>query len=392
MNYELRTVGDDRQVRTLRLQAGSLQQARQAAENRGLAVLAVRPAGLRRARRPVFALATFCQELQTLLEAGLGVVESIEALAEKEAARDARAVLQDLAGALHEGLALSDAAARRGDVFPPLLVGLLRASEHTGDLPAALGRYAEHALRLHALRARLVGAAIYPAVLLAAGAAVSAFLLLAVVPSFAGVYSDSGREMPALSRWLMQWGGFAAAHPGALGTALLLAALAAVAASLHLSRTGGWARLLQRLPVLGPRARLLQLARLYTTLGVLLEGGLPVLGALDLAASSGSGPLHAPLQQVRRRVLDGEPLSQALDGAALGTPVALRMLRAGERSGRLGAMLLRSAALHDADNARWIERCSRIVEPALMLVIGLGVGGIVVLLYLPIFDLAGAVQ
>jgi general secretion pathway protein F len=392
MHYRVRTLSPGNELGTALVEADSADHARRLIEQRALAALAVEARPAPRSHSDALPLLHFCRELQAMLEAGLSLVESIEALCEKESAAAAREVLGRLLDHLRQGLALSDAAERQPEVFPPLFLGLVRASERSGELVNALARYGDHEQQLQQLRARLVGAALYPSILLAAGAAVSCFLMFYVVPSFASVYRDSGRPMPWLSQLLMDWGVFASAHARPLGMAALAGLGLAFAAGRRAWRSGRLARLLRALPWVAARARLMELARLYTTLGLLIEGGLPVTAAMELAAAAVSTLTRDDLARARQRVESGEPLSQALDATGLASPVALRMLRVGERSGQLGAMLRRCAAFHDAQNGQWLERFGKVVEPALMALIGLAVGLVVVLLYLPIFDLAGALQ
>ena len=134
------------------------------------------------------------------------------------------------------------------------------------------------------------------------------------------------------------------------------------------------------------------MTRLYLTLGMLLEGGLPITQALALARGTLGGSQSSVLDGATREIVNGESLSDAFERAGLTTPVAARFMRVGERSGRLGEMLNRSARYYDGEISRWIERFTRTFEPLLMTAIGVVVGLIVVMLYMPIFDLAGSFQ
>jgi len=242
------------------------------------------------------------------------------------------------------------------------------------------------------LRSRMISAAIYPAILLVVGAAVTLFLMAYVVPRFAGVYQGSGRALPWLSQLLLDWGEFAGQHAGAVLGVLVALALAGVWWLRGVLRSGRWIAVLTRLPGVGERVRIIELSRLYLTTGMLLEGGIPILTALDVVGDAVSPTTRNALADARRIIADGGPLSQAFEHSGLATPIALRMLRVGERSGQMGAMLTRSALFYEGESARWMERFSKVFEPALMTAIGLLVGLIVVLLYLPIFDLAGSLQ
>jgi general secretion pathway protein F len=238
------------------------------------------------------------------------------------------------------------------------------------------------------VRNKLISAAIYPSILLCVGGGVAAFLIAYVVPRFATIYEGTGRSLPWMSQVLLDWGKFAAGH----GLMLAGAALAVIVGGVTLLRAAiakaGLVTLLGKLPVLGPHLRIYQLSRLYLTLGMLLEGGIPIVPAMETAGGTISPALRERLTEARIAVQSGTNLSSAFDTQGLTTPISLRMLRVGERSGELGTMLTKSAAFYDGEISRWIDRFTRLFEPLLMSAIGLVVGTIVILLYMPIFDLA----
>jgi general secretion pathway protein F len=157
-------------------------------------------------------------------------------------------------------------------------------------------------------------------------------------------------------------------------------------------RRGGVTKLLTMVPGLGERVRIYELSRLYLTLGMLLEGGITVVGAMESVMTMMSPGLAASLARASSAIQGGTPLSEAFEAERLTTPISLRMLRVGERSGELGAMLTRSAEFYDGEIGRWIDRFTKLFEPILMAVIGIIVGAIVVLLYMPIFDLADSLS
>ncbi len=388
MQFEVRALSADAVVEQLSIDAFDEADARRQAEARGLFVSSVRRRGGARARGGI-SLVLFSQELLALLAAGLGVVEALEALLEKETNPVLSSVLGRLLAGLREGKRFSSVLAEQGDRFPPLYIGIVKAAEGTSDLPRSLARYIDYQQRIDAVRAKVLSAAIYPTILLMVGGGVSLFLITYVVPRFAEVYQGAGRDLPFMSRLLLGWGQFAANH-----TAWLLAGLFALAALLvlgarHLLARGGIAGVLARLPGIGERVRIYELSRLYLTLGMLTEGGIPVVHAIDTVQSMVSPAVRAGLQQARLAVESGLPLSSAFAANGLTTPISLRMLRVGERTGDMGPMLTQSAAFYDGEISRWIDRFTRTFEPLLMAAIGLVVGAIVVLLYMPIFDLAG---
>ncbi len=390
MQFDVRTLSPEMVIGHLVVDGRDEADARRQVEARGLFVSSIAPVrGARRGRGKSLSLLLFSQELLALLNAGLGVVEALEALLEKEAAPATRTVLERLLGGLREGQRLSAVLADQPDLFPPLYIGIVRAAEGTSDLPRALARYIEYQQRIDLVRGKIVSAAIYPCILLLVGGGVSLFLIAYVVPRFAEVYQGAGRNLPWMSQVMLTWGQFAAEHTAGLLGGVVLALAALVLGVRRLLANGGLARLLAKLPGIGERVRIYELSRLYLTLGMLSEGGITILHAIDTVQGMVSLTVREGLQAARLEIEAGMPLSSAFENNGLTTPISLRMLRVGERTGDMGPMLTQSAAFYDGEISRWIDRFTRTFEPMLMAAIGLVVGAIVVLLYMPIFDLAG---
>jgi general secretion pathway protein F len=391
MQFAVRTLAPDLSITTMVIDANDALDARRQVEARGLFVSAVEPARAAALgqRGGKLSLVLFSQELLALLNAGLGIVESLEALLEKEGAPATRAVLERLLGGLREGKRFSSVLAEQPGLFPPLYIGIVRAAEGTSDLPRALARFIDYQQRIDVVRAKLVSAAIYPSILLLVGGGVSLFLISYVVPRFAEVYQGAGRNLPWMSQMMLGWGQFAGAHSFGLGLSIAGALAAAFFGIRHLLRSGGIARLLAKVPAIGERVRIYELSRLYLTLGMLSEGGITIINAIETVQAMVSPGVRNNLAAARAMIEAGQPLSDAFEAHALTTPISLRMLRVGERTGDMGPMLTQSAAFYDGEITRWIDRFTRTFEPLLMAGIGLVVGAIVVLLYMPIFDLAG---
>jgi len=394
MQFRVRAVdAGSQQVMDLTLEALDEQDARAQLVARQLMPLSLRRgAGLAWRRAERFSVPLFAQELHALTQAGLGLVESLEAFAEKERAAETRAVLERLIAALKSGQRFSAALRAQGAVFPPLFVGIVEAAENTGELAGALERFIGYTQSVAAVRQRMLSAAIYPSILLGMGSLVTLFLLAWVVPRFAAVYRGSSRALPWASQLLLDWGSFAGQHAAALGLAFALAVAALAFWIWQVLRRGDALRVVRIVPGVARWLELMTLSRLFLTLGLLLRGGLPVHQALQLARSVLPAARAPAVERVAARIAEGQALSAALDEAGLATSISRRFVRAGERSGQVAEMLSRAAAYHDAETARWIERFTRMFEPVLMAVIGVVIGGIVLLLYMPIFDLAGSLQ
>jgi general secretion pathway protein F len=226
--------------------------------------------------------------------------------------------------------------------------------------------------------------------LIAVGGMVSLFLMLYVVPRFAHIYEERAADLPLVSKVLLAWG--QAVHTHGL---IVLAVAACVAVALFYYARAARIRIgnaLWNVPAIGERLKVYQLARFYRTIGMLLRGGMPLVQSLEMGAELLHPVLRDRLVAARQAISEGRNVSASLDAAGLTTPVALRMLAVGERGGNMGEMLEQIAAFHDEELARWVDWFTRLFEPILMALIGLVIGAIVVLMYMPIFELAGGLQ
>lgn len=398
MQYQVKAVNGSKGIVSLRLDAPSADEARQQAEQQGLRVMSLRPAkglpglGLNFSRGQAFPLVLFSQELATLLNAGLALVNAIESLAEKEEEASRRKVLSDITRLLYEGKSFSQALTQLPSVFPELYVALIQSSEKTGSVGEALSRYVAYRNRIELVKQKVIGASVYPALLVVVGAGVILFLLGYVVPRFSAVFGDKGEHLPWLSRVLLATGQAIHDHIGALA---LGAALAVIGAMLLLQLPAvriALGNMVSAVPAVRRRLFLYQVARLYRSLGILLQGGIPIVSAITMARGLVGTAMRVRLDRAAQRIREGQPLSQALEQNELSTPVSLRMLRAGEQAGNLGDMMERTADFYDEEMGRWIDWFVRLFEPLLMVFVGAAIGVVVILMYIPIFELAGSIQ
>jgi len=392
MRYELRAITQDGRLESVDCQALDAQSARAHAESRGYTVLEVRARRSLVARSSRFPVQLFSQELLVLLAAGLTLVEALETLAQKEKRAEWRAVLTGVLALLRQGHPLSAALEQAPAAFPPLYVATVRAAERTSDLVPALSRYVTYQTQLEAIRRRVANASIYPALLIGVGGLVTLFLMLYVVPRFGKIYAERSTDLPLFSQLLIGWGQLVQGH-AVLVIGVVAAAVAAVVLALRqASVRAALGDALWRIPALGERLKVYQLARFYRTTGMLLKGGTPLVGALGMAAELLHPVLRERLRAASLAISEGHPVSESLDANGLATPVALRMLTVGDRSGTMGDMMERIAGFHDEELSRWVDWFTRLFEPILMALIGLVIGAIVILMYMPIFELAGNLQ
>jgi general secretion pathway protein F len=396
MQFQINAIDARRKIVSLNLKAADASIAIDAAHAQGLSVLSLRSQGfsLRSSLgpSPEFPVMLFSIELMALLEAGLNLVEAVQTLSEKELHRGRRVVLSGILEAIYRGEPLSRAISRFPQHFPPLYVATLKAAERTGNVRDALSRYIAYYEELDRVRKKIVSAMIYPAILVLVGTLVLTFLIFYVVPRFAHVYEGISGNLPFFSAMLLALGRSIQRHGWTIGIAgACLVALGIYGASQASFRAWLNERL-WRIPAVGDRMKTYQLARLYRTVGMLLRAGIPVVQALDMTRELLAAHLRPHLMRAKALIEEGKPMSSALGATDLVTPVAARMLAVGERSGEMGAMMGQIARFHDDEISRYIDWFTRAFEPILMAVLGLAVGGVVVLMYMPIFELAGSIR
>jgi general secretion pathway protein F len=388
-------------LRTLRIAAADAQLATRLAERDGLRVLSCkqRSAGFfpgsrgKGAFNPVrLDVALFAHELGSLLEAGLGIIEGIETLAEKERSSETSRLLERLVQSLKEGRKFSSAMSDRPDVFPQLLIATVAASEQTGDMADALRRYSINFETLRGIRSKAVGAAVYPMMLLAVGFVVVLFLLGVVVPKFSTLIESSRGEIPFASMILIQIGKTINAHPQAMAAIVIVLVSTLIFGIRRASRAHWNLPILERLPLVGTLIRMFRHAQFYRTSGMLIEGGISAVRAFEMCGELLSPQDKQKLVGAVASIREGCAIGPALQRVGLADPVALRMLTVAQRTGQLAEILARIATFQENSLSRAIEVATRLFEPVLMLFIGLVIGAIVVLMYLPIFDLASSLQ
>jgi general secretion pathway protein F len=382
-----------RQVVALSLEAANETLAANQARARGLSVVSVESRRFALPRRQArFQTTLFSIELVSMLDAGLNLVEALQTLAEKERRAEGQEVLSTILAAIQRGEPFSQAVAAQPRHFSSLYVATLKAAERTGNVREALGRYIAYQEELEGVRKKIVAASIYPAILVAVGSLVVAFLMFYVVPRFARVYDDMATTLPFFSRLLLAFGRFVGENIAFLCIGFV--GLGVFAAwSLSRAETRAWLNTqLWRVPALGARMKVYQLARLYRTTAMLLRAGIPAVRALDMVQDLLAAHLRPQLAAAKKMIQEGKAMSAALGAVGLATPVAARMMLVGERGGDMGNMLAQIARFHDEEMARSVEWFTKAFEPLLMALLGLMIGGIVVLMYMPVFELAGSIR
>ena len=344
---------------------------------------------LRRFRRTVGAaeLAVFTRQLSALAGAGVPLVRSLDLLARQADNPAWQAVIRGLADGIRGGGALSDVLARHPEIFDRLYVGMVRAGETGGLAGAALERLAAHLENASRIRDRLKSAMTYPVIILFVAVAIVAGLLAFVIPRFEKIFTGvlKGAPLPGLTQAVLDTSRFAQTH----WLGILAAALAVGAGGRWLLRTDAGGRLRDRLvlriPVLGGLLLKTAAGRFAGSLGAMLASGVPILQALQLTREgSGNCVVAAAIEQVHRRVREGEGIAGPLAAAGTFPPLVAGMIEVGEETGTLPAMLARIADLYDEEVDRAMASLMSLIEPVMIVLMAVMVGTIVIALFLPI--------
>ncbi len=381
-------------VELIEFDAGSDAEARRFIESSGARLLHLkqRRTGIRNnTDSKSFNLAVFNQQLYSLLDAGQPVVDAIHVLGMNDKRGKHRGIYDALLQSLRQGNQLSAAMEGLPSIFPQLYVAMVRSSETTGTVRASIKRFMHYQGQVDEIRGKLKAAATYPAILIGVGFLVIAFLLFYVVPRFSIVFEDVSSHDQASLGFVQVWGGFVRHHAVLAWSGLVAVSMALAVLIFHPGIRTWLFRKVLAMPWIGERVWTLQLARMYRTLGMLLRSGVSVLAAMKMTEASLPLAMRADLQAATQAVSEGRAMSAVLADYGLSTEVAQRLLLAGESSGNLDEMMERIADFYDQEMKTWIDAAGRIIEPALMVGIGLIVGVIVLMLYSPIFDLANAV-
>ena len=396
MQYKVKAARSGLGVLNLEIDASSIEEAKKQVLQSGYSVLAIQPIGsfikLPKLFTSRFSLSLFSQELLALMDAGLPQVEALETILEKERRRTNIKLVRGIIDQLYEGKSLSKALESFPNEFNSLYVAMVKASEKTGNITDSLSRYIAYQAQIDVIRKKVVSSSVYPIVLIVAGLLVTMFLMLYVVPKFSQIYKDMGHNLPFFSQIFMNIGEF-------LGDNKVVVLMFLGALFFSGFYAAGNKRVRQKvldqfkkIPNIGNRIHIYQLARFYRTFGMLLKGGVPVVPALEMVSGLLQEDLRIKLTKAKDGINEGKPVSASLDINGLTTPIATRLLRVGERTGKLDEMADRIANLYDDDMARWIDWFTKLFEPLLMCFIGLLIGLIVVSMYFPIFELAGSIQ
>ena len=383
--------------------AESEERLRHELEEKGLFVLSIhRGAGAsfggfqlpQRRKIPTTDFILFNQELATLLKAGLPLVQSLDILRKRVKVPLFKSVLDDVYEKVRGGTALSEAFESHGDLFNGVYTASLLAGEKSGSLEGVLRRYVQHTKTIAAVRARTISALIYPIILMLLAVVLVGGIVFKVVPQFADFFDQMGHgaQLPLATRILV---GVSTTLVGQLWLIVTVAVVIVAAAAAWLRQKGSRRQLdalILRTPVAGTLARKFATAQVARTVATLLTGGIPLVNAVETASKAiGNQAVSADLAEVARQVREGSGFGIALAKRHTFPDVAVEMVEVGESTGALAEMLNSVADFYDEENETTLTRFAGLVEPVLLIVMGAVIAGLVLALYLPLFQLSSLV-
>jgi type IV pilus assembly protein PilC len=410
MEFTCRLGTPDGRVEVQTFDAADESSLRVELEKRGLHVFTIRHRGLalglpamggrRRAKKVgTEAFMIFNQELAALLRAGLPLLQGLDMMLERMADLGFKAVLTEIRDRVRSGEELSEAFAGFGDLFPRLYAPTLKAGERSGELEQVIRRFVRYQRLVLEARKKAVSALVYPVVLVGLSIAMILVLTFFVVPRFSGFFTDVGADLPLVTRVVLGASSFAGRTT--LGVAnglwIVLALAAGVLALRAWSRTPAGSeavdRIKLRLPLIGPVLKLFALSEFCRSLATLLTGGMPLVPAFEIAVRAvGNLSVRNALEPQIQLVREGRPFHGSLEESAVFPPMAIDMVKVGEATGSLDEMLGNVSTFFDERVETHLQRILALVEPMMLVFMGLIIGLLLVSIYLPLFGAIGKVS
>jgi general secretion pathway protein F len=333
-------------------------------------------------------VAAFTRQMATLLKSGIPLAEALAALVEQMDNQRFKAQLSEVRTAVNEGSALGDALAKYPKLFDELFVSMVRAGELAGNLDDVLGRLADFLEASQKLKSKVTGAMIYPAVMVLIGTIIITVLMIKVIPEITKTLVQQGKDLPINTRFLIGVSGFI----GRNWALLFLTISASIALFVWWKGSPGgkpvWHRWTLKMPVVGPLVRVINVARFARTLGTMLQAGVPMLRALDAAKMTmGNVILQGTIDDAKKAVTEGEALAVTLKKSGQFPPTMIHMTAVGEKAGQLEQMLERVAAAYENEIDTKLSRFIGLLEPLMLLGMGITVAFIVISIMQPIMDM-----
>ncbi|MBI5495478.1 MAG: type II secretion system F family protein [Deltaproteobacteria bacterium] len=340
---------------------------------------------------PTKSIVVFTRQFATMIDAGLPLVQCLDILAKQQELPPFKKVLVAIKGDVESGKTFADSLSRHPKTFDPLYVNLVAAGEVGGILDTIMNRLATQLEKTEKLRRQVKGALTYPAVTLGVTAVCTYILLIYVIPVFGKMFTEMGKALPALTQWVIDLSNwtqenvvFVVGVPVALGVGIN---------TFRKTPQGRefFDRLFLLLPVLGDTIRKVAVARFTRTMGTMLTSGVPILDALDIVAkAAGNVVISGALLTVKEKISQGKTMAEPLKETQVFPSMVVQMIEVGESTGALDTMLNKIADFYEEEVDEAIRGLTALLEPLIMMVIAVVIGGLVISMYLPVFSLAGA--
>jgi type IV pilus assembly protein PilC len=334
----------------------------------------------------------FTRQLATMIDAGLPIVQALEVLATQSPNKKLRGVIRQVKDEVEAGSTFTDALRKHPKLFDDLFVNMVAAGEVGGILDSILHRLAGYMEKAMKLKSKIKGAMIYPATIVTVAVGVTAVLLIFVIPVFAELFSSFGQALPAPTQFTINLSNFAIAY----GQYLALLAIAAAVAGRQFYRTEAgrlaFDQAFLQIPVFGDLIRKSSVARFTRTLSTLVSSGVPILDALAITArTAGNKVVERAVMATRVSISEGRTIAEPLTQSKVFPPMVCQMISVGETTGALDAMLQKIADFYEDEVDNAVANLTALMEPMIILFLGVVIGGLVVSMYLPIFKLGSVI-
>lgn len=338
-------------------------------------------------------ISRFTRQFATMIGAGLPMVQCLEILSQQMEAAELRRVIGEVKESVQAGTTLAEALSRHKKVFDDLYVNMVDAGEIGGALDIILVRLAIYREKADVLARKVKGAMIYPAVVMTVAIAVTFIMLTYIVPIFARMFAGLGAELPAPTQFILSLSAFLRAN-FLTGLGLLIALIIAYK---YYSKTQSGRlnidRVKLKLPLLGDLIRKSAIARFSRTLSTLISSGVSILDALDITArTSGNRVIHDAIKKSILSIAEGETITQPLKESKVFPPMVVQMISVGEKTGGLDEMLSKIADFYDEEVDAAVAALTSVIEPVIIVFMGIVIGGILIAMYLPMFEIIGKIS
>jgi len=335
----------------------------------------------------------FTRQLATMIDAGLPIVQCLDVLAGQSPNKKLRGVVRQLKEEVEAGSTFTDALRKHPKLFDDLFVNMVAAGEVGGILDNILHRLAGYMEKAMKLKSKIKGAMIYPATIVTVAVGVTAVLLIFVIPVFAELFSSFGQALPAPTQFVINLSNFTIAYFKYM--ALVLIGVAVVCRQFYKTEHGRLAfdQMFLQLPVFGDLIRKSSVARFTRTLSTLVSSGVPILDALAITArTAGNKVVERAVLQTRVSISEGRTIAEPLSQSKVFPPMVCQMIAVGETTGALDAMLQKIADFYEEEVDNAVANLTALMEPLVILFLGVVIGGLVISMYLPIFKLGSVIS